>query len=93
MNPAEVEAGLRRAGGAALEDVAVVGLAHAEWGSEVVAVLCGDATAEPVLREAVGRELAPAKRPRRYVWIAPAAWPRDARGKLNRARLAGLARA
>ncbi|MCU0792266.1 MAG: AMP-binding protein [Opitutaceae bacterium] len=92
VNPSEVEAALREAGGAALGDVAVVGVPHVRWGQEVVAVLWGDRTRETALREGVARLLAAAKRPRRYVWLAREAWPRDERGKLNRARLAELAR-
>ncbi len=91
VNPAEVEAALRAAGGARLADVAVVGVPSAEWGSEVVAVACGDAATEAALRAGLAGALAPAKRPKRYVWVAAAEWPRDARGKLNRAALVGLA--
>lgn len=91
VNPAEVEAALRAAGGAALADVAVTGAPSAEWGSEVVALVCGDASAEPALRAALTETLAPAKRPKRYVWVSAAAWPRDARGKVSRAALADLA--
>lgn len=88
VNPLEVEAALREAGGAALEDVAVVGVPHSEWGSEVVAAVLGDAALEPVLRAGVETRLAPAKRPKRHVFFRVEDWPRDARGKLNRARLA-----
>jgi O-succinylbenzoic acid--CoA ligase len=91
VNPAEVEAALRAAGGAALADVAVVGAPSAEWGSEVVAVVCGDAAAEAGLRTALAEALAAAKRPKRYVWVPAADWPRDARGKVSRAALADLA--
>jgi O-succinylbenzoic acid--CoA ligase len=38
VNPAEVEAVVREAAGAAWADVAVVGVPHAEWGEEVVAL-------------------------------------------------------
>lgn len=91
VNPAEVEAALRAAGGAALADVAVVGVPSAEWGGEVVALVCGDAAAETGLRAALAGMLAPAKRPKRYVWVPATAWPRDARGKVSRAALADLA--
>jgi O-succinylbenzoic acid--CoA ligase len=92
VNPTEVEAALRTAGGAALADVVVVGVPSAEWGNEVVALLCGDAAFEPKLRAELTETLAPAKRPKRYVWVAVEAWPRDARGKVNRTTLAELAR-
>lgn len=91
VNPAEVEAALRTAGGMAVTDAAVVGVPSAEWGSEVVALLCGDAAAETRLRAALGEVLSPAKRPKRYVWLTADTWPRDGRGKVGRAKLADLA--
>jgi acyl-CoA synthetase (AMP-forming)/AMP-acid ligase II len=86
-----VEEALRRAGGEALADVAVVGVPHTEWGSEVVALLRGEAGVEGRLRAAMVAMLAQAKRPKRYVAVPAEAWPRDARGKVNRAALADLA--
>lgn len=91
VNPAEVEAALREAGGAALADVAVVGVPHAEWGSEVVALYPGGRDLEAKLREGIAMKLGPAKRPKRYVALSADRWPRDARGKVNRAVLADLA--
>lgn len=91
VNPAEVEAALRVAGGAALVDVAVAGLPNPEWGSEVVALYCGPESLAERLRACMEGELAPAKRPKRYVALPPESWPRDVRGKLNRAALADLA--
>lgn len=91
VNPAEVEEALRRAGGEALADVAVVGVPHPEWGSEVVALFRGEAGVEGRLRAAMVAMLAQAKRPKRYVAVPAEAWPRDARGKVNRAALADLA--
>lgn len=93
VNPAEVEEALRAAGGEALRDVGVVGAPSAEWGAEVVALYPGEADVELVarLRAELASALAPAKRPKRYIAVAPADWPRDARGKLSRARLAALA--
>lgn len=93
VNPAEVEAVLREIGGEGLADVAVAGVAHPEWGSEVVAFFRGDPELETRLRAGLAGRLAAAKRPRRYVAVATADWPRDARGKLNRARLIKLAEA
>lgn len=88
VNPAEVEAALREAGGEGLADVAVLGVAHPEWGAEVVALACGEPGLEASLRAGVAVNLAAAKRPRRYFFFKPEDWPRDARGKLNRAALA-----
>lgn len=89
VDPREVEAVLRSAGGFA--DVAVIGLPHPEWGREVVAVF--PAGAEPDLsraRAALARELAAYKRPKRFLGLAD--WPRTEAGKLGRAKLEELAR-
>ena len=91
VNPAEVEDALRAAGGSELSDVAVVGVSHPEWGSEVVALYLAEADIERKLRAGVAVALTPAKRPKRYVAVPADRWPRDGRGKLNRAVLAGLA--
>jgi o-succinylbenzoate---CoA ligase len=91
VNPAEVEEVLRRAGGEALADVAVVGVPHAEWGAEVVALIVGEAGLEKRLRAAAGAMLAAAKRPKRYVAVPAERWPRDARGKVSRVALGELA--
>lgn len=95
VNPAEVEAALREAGGAGLEDVAVVGVAHPEWGSEVVALYPESRDEARVdvalLCEVLAGRLAAAKRPKRYMAVPAEAWPRDARGKVSRAELADLA--
>jgi o-succinylbenzoate---CoA ligase len=90
VDPAAVEAVLRDTG--AFSDVAVVGAPHAEWGTEVVALYPGPAIAVDWARvqEAVRRQLAPARRPKRYVLVTD--WPRNAQGKLNRALLRGRAR-
>jgi O-succinylbenzoic acid--CoA ligase len=96
VNPAEVEQVLREVAGAALAEVAVLGLPHAEWGNETVAVYpTGEDAAgwdEAAARAEVARRLAAAKRPKRYVAVPPAEWPRNAQGKVNRAALADLAR-
>jgi O-succinylbenzoic acid--CoA ligase len=90
VNPAEVEAALRESGEFA--DVAVIGLADAEWGEAVVACYPAEGRV-PDLRAvaaAIEGKLAAFKRPKRY--LALAAWPRNPQGKLNRAALAALAR-
>lgn len=93
VNPTEVEEVLRAAGGAALRDVAVVGVPSTEWGAEVVALYPGETDYELVarLRAGLASALAPAKRPKRYLAVPGADWPRDARGKLSRAKLTELA--
>lgn len=96
VNPAEVEAVLREVAGAFLADVVVVGVSHAEWGKETVALYpraAQDAAwDEDAVRAGVAARLAPAKRPKRYVAVPSADWPRNAQGKVNRAALADLAR-
>ena len=86
--PGEVEAALIASG--EFEDVAVVGLADAEWGQVVVAChpMGGRAPRPERLREALSR-LAAYKHPKRYVGVSP--WPRNPQGKINRAELAALA--
>jgi len=87
VNPAEVEMVLRGTGEFA--DVAVFGVPHAEWGSQVVAAF--PAGREPDLgkvRDALSAQLARYKHPARFVALA--SWPRNEQGKLNRAALARL---
>lgn len=84
VHPAEVEAALLASGEFA--DVAVVGVPDAEWGSAVVA--CHPATRHVLDLGRIERalaELAPYKRPKRFVAVAD--WPRNEQGKLNRALL------
>jgi O-succinylbenzoic acid--CoA ligase len=81
VDPAEVEAALRLTG--LFSDVVVVGEADTVWGEVVVACYpaCdGAMAAEPELGQ-----LAVYKRPKRYVAVPD--WPRNAQGKVNRARL------
>ena len=87
VNPLEVEAALRATG--QFMDVAVVGVPHPEWGTEVVACYPPGETAPDIdaVIAAVRETLSAYKRPKRYVAIAD--WPRNAQGKLSRARLAG----
>jgi len=87
--PSEVEGVLRGTGEFA--DVVVLGLPDAEWGEQVVAAYPADcqpdlARVEPVLDS----RLAAAKRPKRYVSVAP--WPANSQGKVNRAEVARLVR-
>ena len=96
VNPAEVEAALRGAAGAAWAEVAVVGVPHPEWGEEVVALYVpagsgGDI--ETPVRVRLAEGLAAAKRPKRYVAVSAERWPRNGVGKLDRAALQTAAEA
>ena len=73
VDPARVETAL-----ASVATTQVLGLADATWGERVVALVVGDATLEPALREAAGR-LEPAARPKAYAFVTEL--PTDARGK------------
>jgi len=88
VNPAEVEEALRASG--EFDDVAVIGVPDAEWGSAVVA--CFSERAQPLdtakIRTALAG-LASYKLPKRFVPVSP--WPRNAQGKLNRVALAKAA--
>ena len=88
VEPAEVEAALLATG--EFDDVAVIGLPDAEWGSAVVA--CYPTAGPPPDWDRVTRGLAALakwKRPKRFVALAD--WPRTAAGKIDRAELARLA--
>lgn len=90
VDPRGVEAVLRATG--QFRDVAVVGVPHPEWGTEVVAVFpATDQPDQARVRAAVERELAPYERPKR--WVSLADWPRTPAGKLDRAELARRVRA
>jgi malonyl-CoA/methylmalonyl-CoA synthetase len=80
--PAEVEAVLSRHPG--VTEVAVVGVASAEWGETVVAYVVGDPDLDS-LREWAAAELAPFKQPRE-VRLVPSL-PRNALGKVVRGEL------
>jgi O-succinylbenzoic acid--CoA ligase len=87
VNPAEVEMVLRGTG--EFSDFAVVGVPHAEWGSQVVAAY--PQGREPDLgkvREALNAQIARYKHPTRFVALP--SWPRNEQGKLNRAELVRL---
>jgi o-succinylbenzoate---CoA ligase len=83
--PEPVEAALRRHPKVA--DVAVAGVADAEWGQAVTAyvVPAGEPPTLDELRAAVKEELAPHCAPRRLVLVATI--PRTALGKVRRAQL------
>ncbi|MFT3870963.1 MAG: AMP-binding protein [Nibricoccus sp.] len=88
VHPSEVEDALRASG--EFDDVAVVGMPDREWGSAVVA--CFPQRARNLDRAKIEKALetlAPYKRPKRFVVVAP--WPRNAQGKLNRQMLSEAA--
>jgi O-succinylbenzoic acid--CoA ligase len=87
VQPAEVEAALRASG--EFTDVAVIGVPDPEWGEAVVAFYCAGPL-KPDFKQAA-RNLVPHERPKRFVAIAAADWPRNLQGKINRAELARLA--
>jgi len=77
VDPARVETAL-----AAIATVQVLGLPDPRWGERVVALVAGDPSLEPAMREAAAR-LEPAARPKAYAFVA--AFPMDDRGKFDRA--------
>lgn len=89
VQPSEVEAALRATG--EFEDVAVLGVRDAAWGEAVVACYAAEGRAPDwaAVTRAMEHTLAPYKRPKRFVPVRP--WPRNAQGKINRARLRALA--
>jgi len=85
--PAEIEQTL--AGIEGVEDCAVIGLPHADWGEQVTAIViraagAGSLTADELMAAARER-LAPYKCPRRIEFVD--ALPRNAMGKVEKARL------
>lgn len=87
VQPLEVEAALRASG--EFDDVAVIGVPDPEWGEMVVACYPAGQRAPETTRAVVA--LASYQRPKRFVAIAE--WPRNAQGKINRARLLALVEA
>ncbi len=85
--PAEVESALLEH--AAVADVAVVGLAHPEWGQSVHAIVQPEAGAPPPAAEELARfcrdRLAAYKLPKSYEMID--SLPRDPSGKIRRSAL------
>jgi O-succinylbenzoic acid--CoA ligase len=85
VHPAMVEAALRATG--SFPDVAVIGLPDDEWGEAVVACYPADRGAKLKLPSLP--DLPAYQRPKRLIAIKP--WPRNAQGKLDRARLKAAA--
>jgi O-succinylbenzoic acid--CoA ligase len=82
--PIEVEAALRASG--LFSDVAVVGVADAEWGQRVVACYpAAQAMPDGTVLNAAMAGFAPHQRPKAF--IAVTEWPRNEQGKVNRAAL------
>ena len=88
VQPADVEAALRASG--EFDDVAVVGVPDATWGEAVVACY-PERPRAPDLARAVAN-LAAHQRPKRFLAVAAADWPRNPQGKVNRAALRERAR-
>ena len=85
VHPAEVEAVLRATG--CFEDVMVIGLPDPEWGQIVVAAYPEAGQPDlPKVQQALAAQLAPAKRPKR--WVGLKDWPKNETGKVNRAEVA-----
>ncbi len=81
VHPEEVEQALLRLPD--IQEACVVGLPHPEWGEEVVAVLVGRRRPLEEIRQALRRDLAAYKLPRRVFWWHPPL-PRTSTGKLRR---------
>lgn len=81
--PAEVESALSELDG--VGEAAVVGVPDERWGQQVCAVIVGDADEES-LRAWARQRLAPAKRPKQYLWVDDL--PRTTTGKVRRLELA-----
>ena len=84
VHPAEVETALEGAAGAG-RALSVLGLPSDYWGEVIVAVAEGAAPGWEAEASRRAEELAKYKRPR--AWLSLAALPRNAQGKLVRARL------
>ena len=87
VHPAQVEDLLAACPGVA--EIAVTGVSDPVWGTRLVALYCGDATAEKVSDWAADNIAGPL-RPREFHRVR--ALPRTALGKLRRGDLAGLLR-
>ncbi len=68
-----------------MRETAVIGLPHADFGEQVVAVIVADDAERPdekALRASVQTQLAAYKQPKRYVFVD--ALPRNAMGKVQK---------
>lgn len=83
IHAADVEAALRASG--EFEDVVVMGVPDAEWGEAVVAFFPTEGGGPDLARAASA--LAAHERPKRFVPVPRAEWPRNEQGKVNRAEL------
>lgn len=83
--PAEVESVLAAHPG--VRQVAVFGMPDEEWGQRVCAAVVGEVT-EAELRDLARTQLAPAKRPKRYLFVEDL--PHTATGKVRRLELSRL---
>ncbi|MEO0539675.1 MAG: AMP-binding protein [Cyanobacteria bacterium P01_A01_bin.105] len=86
--PAEVEAALLATG--QVEDVSVVGVPDPDWGQAVTAVYVprAETVTAATLKAALTGQLSSHKHPKH--WLAVAALPRNAQGKLNRQQVLAL---
>lgn len=89
IDPREVEALLRATG--EVDDVAVIGVPHPEWGAQVVAVHPAGRSPDMAVVTQATAGLTPYKRPKHYLPLAE--WPRGEAGKLDRRMLCDLAQA
>jgi malonyl-CoA/methylmalonyl-CoA synthetase len=69
---------------------AVIGVPDADFGEAVVAVIAGDAAAEPAVEHAIRASLARFKHPRRLVFVSEL--PRNVMGKVQKAQLRAVYR-
>lgn len=85
--PEDLEAALASVPG--VRDVAVTGVADAEWGERVVALVVGDGTSlDDALRASAEERVGPWAKPKEVRYVA--AIPRTASGKVRRGDLANL---
>ncbi|HEX8554866.1 MAG TPA: hypothetical protein VF695_09180, partial [Sphingomonas sp.] len=82
ISPAEIEEAVV---GDGVTEAVALGVPDERLGQAIVVVLTGDAAGEPALRARMRRELPGFMQPARYEWRE--ALPRNANGKLDRARL------
>ncbi|MEM8937223.1 MAG: malonyl-CoA synthase [Pseudomonadota bacterium] len=81
--PAEVEAAIDGLPG--IDETAVIGVPHADFGEGVVAVVAGGSSDEKTVLEGLSELLARYKQPKRVIFLD--ALPRNAMGKIEKAKL------